>query len=697
MSKMAMLRQQSVPDQSREDLPLLLDVSARARRRQLSLTELFQAADDLKRLGHSREVPEIYKLWIAYNSDSSLVHFAYFNYAVALRELDDLAGAINALHACLRVDPSFGPAHINLGRAFEDIGQSAFALKQWRTLLDATAGITPERAAHRLMALQHIGRVSEHAELLQDAEVALRQAMELRPDRTEAGQHWIALRQRQCKWPVLEASEHVSVRQLLDAMSPMAFAVYADDPMFQLAKAYRYSKATGSNAALPPFQCRVKNKTGTGARLRIGYVSSDLRAHAVGFALSEVLELHDKKTIETFAYYCGEDKLEDLTQRRIRSAVDHWRDILRLTEQEAAERIAKDEIDILVDVNGYTKHARPRIFSFRPAPIIVNWCGYPGTMGSPYHHYVIADERIVPPSSERYYSEKVMRIQCNQPIDRKRVVERPLPTREQAGLPEDRFVYACFNGTQKLTPRCFARWLKIMQGVPASILWLLAGEDDTNQRLRALAAAGGVAPERILFAAKAPPPRHLARIGLADLFLDTLPYGAHSTAADALTMGLPVLTLAGKSFAARFCSSVVAAAGLDDLICASADEYVQRAIAFGRNPESLRYYRDRLARSRESSVLFDIPGLVRGLEACFWEMQSAGEQGRTPVPDLTNLDHYYEIGAELDLEGMESVSELEYEKLYRDKLAVRNMHQSLPTDQRFWRRELRRNADSDVR
>ena len=686
MSNTGTKRQQSVLDQNPEE-PLLLNLFARIRRRQLSLTELFQAAEDLKKLGQAEEIPGIYKLWIAYNSDNGLVQFAYFNYAVSLRELNDLPGAINALRGCLLIDPTFGPAHINLGRALEDIGQTASAIQQWRTLVDANAGITPDRAAHKLMALQHVGRVCEQAELLEDAESALRQAIELRPDKTEAGQHWIALRQRQCKWPVLAPSEHVSSRQLLDAMSPMGLAVYADDPMFQLAKAYRYNKSIVGNPETPPFQCSVRKKTGTRSRLRVGYVSSDLRAHAVGFALSEVLELHDKETIETVAYYCGENKTEDPIQRRIRSAVDHWRDIATISDKEAAERIVKDDIDILVDVNGYTKHARAKIFSFRPAPVIVNWCGYPGTMGSPHHQYMITDEHIVPPSSERYYSEKVLRIQCNQPIDRKRQIEQASPTREQAGLPENSFVYASFNGTQKLTANCFARWLRILEGVPASVLWLLTADDKTNQRLRDLAAASGIAPARILFAPKAPPPKHLARIALADLFLDTLPYGAHSTAADALTMGLPVLTLPGKTFASRFCGSVVAAAGLVDLVCAKAEEYVQRAMAFGRNPESLLYYRDLLKRSRQSSVLYDIPGLVRGLEKCFWEMQSAAEEGRTPTPDLANLDHYYEIGAELDLVNMELLGERQYEQLYQDKLAVRHLHQSIVADQRLWRRE----------
>jgi len=237
---------------------------------------------------------------------------------------------------------------------------------------------------------------------------------------------------------------------------------------------------------------------------------------------------------------------------------------------------------------------------------------------------------------------------------------------------------------QKLTARTFARWMTILGAVPNSVLWLLTGDEATNQRLRDAASERGVSAERILFAQKAAPPHHLARIGLADLFLDTTPYGAHSTAADALTMGLPILTLQGRSFASRFCSSVVAAAGLEDLICHTPEEYVQRAIAFGKDPQSLAGYREQLRLGRDSSVLRDIPALARRLEELFWQMQGECERGVTPQPDLTNLDVYYEIGAELDLEAIELLDERSYRSLYLERLVKWNAGAELPQDKRFW-------------
>ncbi len=689
MPKTATLTVQETAPQAQQDLPLLnspfLELAARIKLRAFPLGDLIQAAEGLKALGLPQQAADLYNMWIAYNDEDKFVHFACFNYAVALRELGDLPGSINALRACLHIDPSFGAAHVNLGRAFEDAGLIPDAVQKWRNYLEATAAITPERAQHRLMALQHLGRVYENSELLQESEAILRQAIELRPERTEAGQHWLALRQRQCKWPVLTPSDQVSQAQLIEAMSPMALAVFADDPMFQLAKAYRYGKSLVGKREEAPFQCEPRPKSGGRGRLRIGYLSSDLRAHAVGFALSEVLELHDKSRVETFGYYCGEPKSDCPVQIRIRAALDGWRDISAISDRAAAEAILRDEIDILVDVNGYTKHARTKIFSWRPAPVIVNWCGYPGTMGTPYHQYCITDARIAPPGSERYFSERVLRIPCNQPIDRKRAID-PSPTRAQAGLPEGAFVYACFNGMQKLTRAVFARWMRILAETPGSVLWLLTGTPDTNKRLQDAAAAASVAPERLLFAPKAGNSAHLARIALADLFLDTAPYGAHSTAADSLTVGLPILTVPGRSFASRFCASVVAAAGLDDLICANAEDYVQRAIAFGRNPQSLAAYRQRLTpQAREGSVLRDIPALVLGLEACFEQMQLEREQGLTPTPDLTNLDLYYEIGAALDLEAVDQLDDAAYERVYRDRLELLNKHHPIPRDNRFWR------------
>lgn len=671
----------TAPDPNAPLLQLLL----RARTQQLSLAELFQTAEVLSAAGQTAAAIELYKTWIAFNDANPLLHLAYFNYAVSLSKAGDVAATLHALRAAIRIEPLFGQAHINLGRTLEDCGLTGQAVQQWRTFVDATAEVNPDRISNRLLSLQHIGRVLEGAGHLEEAEAALWQAMELQPSRTEAAQHWISLRMHQCKWPVVVPSLHVTPRHFMDAMSAMSIACYADDPLFQMAKAHRYCRQTiGRPDDLGAFERKAaRQKTGTGERLRVGYVSSDLRQHAVGFALSEVLELHDKASVEIFAYYCGDPAPIDPTQARIRQAVDHWRDIAALSDIEAARKIAADRIDVLIDVNGYTKHARTKIFAYRPAPVIVNFCGYPGTMASPYHQYMIADDVIVPPENELYYTEKVLRIACNQPVDRKRTVSER-PPRAEAGLPDDAFVFASFNGMQKITAPCFARWMAILAATPGSVLWLLSGDESANERLRRLAEEAGVAKERLIFAGKAQNPDHLARIGLADLFLDTFPYGAHSTAADAITQGLPVLTIAGRSFASRFCASIVTAAGIPELVCGDPDDYVRMAIALAESPDRLAAVRESLAQQRETCALRDMPGLARRLEGLFWQMQGEAERGETPVPDLRNLDVYYEIGATLAARGIEFEDDAAYRARYREELIVLDDFAPLAPDARLW-------------
>lgn len=662
----------------------LVDILARARNQLMPLAELFQVAESFNITGERAKAAEIYKNWVAYNGANPLLHLAYFNYSVTLRQMGDLAGTIQALQACLKLDPKFGQAHINLGRALEDSGQLAPAIQQWKAYVESTSEVTPDRVNHRLMVLQHIGRVLENAGLLEDAETTLRQAMELRPDKHESGHHWTSIRQRQCKWPTLVPSENVTTKNLLESMSPLTLACFSDDPLFQLAKAYRYNKSLMGRPDQIAFPLRKPRlKTATGERLRIGYVSSDLRDHAVGFALSEVLELHDKKNVEIFAYYCGDNRTEDATMRRMKAVVDHWRDIATVGDQDAATMIVNDEIDILVDVNGYTKHARTKIFAYRPAPVIVNFCGYPGTMASPFHQYIIADNYIIPPEKEVYYTEKVLRIPCNQPVDRKRVIAAK-PTRAEAGLPEDVLVFASFNGMQKITEECFGRWMEILAGTPNSVLWLLAGPEDVNERLRQVAVQKGIAPERLIFAQKAGNPQHLARIGLADLFLDTFPYGAHSTAADALTMGLPIVTVPGNGFASRFCASIVTSAGIPEMIATDPADYVAKAIALGNDRKKLAAIRESLLAKKEKSVLRDMPAAVRRLEELYLQMQGECERGETPVPDLRNLDTYYEIGIDLLAEHTGWEDEQAYRARYLDKLAKCNTYAPLQQDSRLW-------------
>jgi predicted O-linked N-acetylglucosamine transferase (SPINDLY family) len=651
---------------------LFNDALNRAKNHQLSIADLIGCAGQFDSLGHKKLTADLYKTWIAHNSNDLLVHAAYFNYGVALAELGDRPGAIMALQECIRLKPEFQQSYVNLGRIFEDSGQSGEAVTQWLKLVQNLSAINGESVGHKLTALEQTARVLEAAQNDAPAEDALRQSLDINPHQPKVLQHWISLRQRQCKWPVLAEWERVSRRQLLAGISSLSLQCLADDPMFQLATAYQYGKKM---VGMPPPMQHTPAGRADRARLRIGYVSSDFREHAVGFAMTDVIEQHNRENVEIFAYYCGINRT-DATQQRIMQAADHWVDISSLDDDQAAAKISADGIDILLDLNGYTKDARSKIFARRPAPIAVNWFGFPGTMGTPYHHYIIADATIIPPEHEIHFSERVLRLPCYQPNDRKRVVAAQRPSRAEVGLPENAFVFCSLNGSQKTTPRTFRRWMMILGAVPDSVLWLLSATNETNERLRQAAAASGIAPERIVFAPKLPNPEHLARYPLADLFLDNSPYGAHTTAADALWMGVPIVTFTGRTFAARVCASVVRAAGLEELACPTPEAYVAKAIELAHNREKFAAIKSKLVEGRDICLLFDTPRFVVALEDLYRQMWSDFKRGALPAPDLRNLDIYHEVGLGLDLENIEALSNDAYVQLYKEKLT--EWHRSYP-------------------
>jgi predicted O-linked N-acetylglucosamine transferase (SPINDLY family) len=530
-----------------------------------------------------------------------------------------------------------------------------------------------------------MAQMLEGARRLSEAEDTLRQVAELTPWQRDVVQHWISLRQRQCQWPLLQPLAGHDRAALLRRIAPLSMACHADDPMMQLAVAHAH--VAKDHGAPDRFRVTADFAGRIGAvparRLRVGYLSSDLREHAIGSLMAGMFALHDRAAVEVFAYYCGVPQ-EDATKARIRASVEHWRDIAALDDDAAEALMLADGVDILVDVNGHTRSARTRLLARRPAPVIVNWLGYPGSMGSPFHHYIIADATIIPPDYERFYSERVARLACYQPNDRARPTgDDSAPTRAAHGLPEDATVFCSFNGTQKITPFVFARWMAILRGAPGSVLWLLKSCDEVEARLRAQAAAAGVAPERIVFAPIVGNRAHLARYALADLFLDTLPYGAHTTASDALWMGVPVLTVPGRSFAARVCASLVQAAGLPDFVCGSAEDYVARAIAFGRDRAALAPFRARLLETRDTALLFDTPRLVRDLEALFHGMWDDFANGRLAQPDLTNLDTYLDLGAAMDHDAVEASFDASLDDRWRIAVARRHAYAPLPPDRRF--------------
>ena len=653
--------------------------------RGVSVMELAGLVEKLKGKVPLAEIRSLYACWIEHHPADPMLYAVLFNYSVVLTDAGDLIQARECLERVLSLNPDFMPALINLGRIHERLGVTGLAVRFWASVVDKLSSVTGTAIIHKVTALNQAARVLEAANLDAAAEGMLFQSLDIDPSQREAAQHYLSLRQRQCKWPVLAPWERVNRRTLMFGMSPLSAAACTDDPLLHLALAANYNQTdVGIPATRVITSHRAARLGACDGRLRIGYLSSDLRGHAVGHLMAELFGLHNRSRVEVFAYYCGPNQLtDDPLHARFKATADHWIPVSQLDDAAAARRIEADGIHILVDVNGYTLEGRTKLVALRPAPVIVNWLGYPGTMGSPYHHYIIADDWIIPKEAEIYYSEKVLRLPCYQPNDRQRVIASTVPSRTEAGLPDEAMVYCCFNATHKITRFTFDRWISILNQVPDSVLWLLAPTEPTCQLLRNYAGERGIAPERLVFAKKLASPDHLARHRLADLFLDTLPYGAHTTASDALWMGLPVLTLSGRSFASRVCGSLVRAAGLPELVCVTAETYVERAVALGRERLALQPYRDRLKAERASRVLFDMPLLVRRLEQLYATMWRQCEAGTLPRPDLTNLDVYLEVGAAVDHEAIEVGAVEDYRRWWLTRLAERHAVRPIQPDRRL--------------
>ncbi|RAI43526.1 glycosyl transferase [Rhodoplanes roseus] len=642
--------------------------------------DLIRASETLKQSGQHRAAESLYAGWIQGNPEDPLLYAVLFNYSVLLTESGDLAQAGDCLRRAIALNPEFMPAYINVGRIHERTGAIGDAVTQWLAVTEKLAAITGTNISYKTTALNQAARALEAVNQDAAAEDVLRQSLDIDGHQREVAQHYVAARQRQCEWPVVAPWERVGRETLASGMSPLSAAAYTDDPLFLLGSAWHYNKTdVGTPAGVMTEWPRARDATGP---LRIGYVSSDLREHAVGHLMAEVFGLHDRTAVEVSAYYCGVPA-SDAMHEQFKASADRFVSISQMDDAAAARRIAEDGIQILVDVNGYTRDARTRLFAIRPAPVIVNWLGYPGTMASPYHHYVVADDFVVPPSHEIYYSEAVLRLPCYQPNNRKRVVSERVPTRAEAGLPDDATVFCSFNGTHKLTRFTFDRWLSILDGVPGSVLWLLSGHETVHERLKAHARRRGVAPERLVFAPKMANPDHMARYPLADLFLDSTPYGAHTTASDALWMGVPVLTYAGRAFASRVCGSLVRAAGVPDLVCTTAEAFVARGIALGRDRAALAAYRERIRAGRDTCTLFDTPRLVRELEGLYGQMWQAFQAGTLPRPDLANLDVCLELGLAVDHEATEVQTIADYHGWWAERLARRDAVRPIPPCDRF--------------
>ncbi|MGQ0701241.1 MAG: O-linked N-acetylglucosamine transferase, SPINDLY family protein [Panacagrimonas sp.] len=380
----------------------------------------------------------------------------------------------------------------------------------------------------------------------------------------------------------------------------------------------------------------VHESRAAGRRLRIGYLSCDFRNHATAHLMRGLFALHDRSRLEIFAYSYGPDDGSEY-RRSIERDCDRFVDIQKSNPEQAARRIHADGIDILLDLVGFAGNGRPEILALRPAPVQVNYLGFPATMGAGLADFILADAVIVPPADDPLYGERVIRLphsyQCT---DREQAIADPAPPRSAEDLPASGLVFCCFNAHYKFEPQIFALWMRVLSRVPDSVLWLLQPDRAARLavgRLRAAAAQHGVDPARLRFAPLRPKPLHLARSRYADLFLDTPMCNAHTTATDALWAGVPVLTCTGQTFATRVCASLLTAVGMPELIAGSPAAYEEMSVELALNPDRLCSVKSKLERKRLTTALFDNPRYVRHLEAAFESMRPCPRWQEPSAPD----------------------------------------------------------------
>jgi predicted O-linked N-acetylglucosamine transferase (SPINDLY family) len=543
---------------------------------------------------------------------------AYLNLADILGEQGRTDDAIALCQRAVAVNPRDANTHHYLGMALTDAGQLDKAAEAFRQAIALRPNFADAHA--------NLGNVLRRQRHYEKETAAYRQAVHLRPEFPAALNTLYHLRRQLCDWDGLAAQEAKvleAVRRQAKGITPFSVLSMASSHHDQLECARQWAAGIATQRApLRVFRPR--------SRLRLGYLSADFRNHPVACLMVELIERHDRDRFEVFGYSYGPDDGSAM-RHRLTDAFDHFTDISATSHADAAYRIRHDDIDILIDLTGYTQYARPQIAALRPAPIQVNFLGYPGTMGADFIDYLIADPFVVPMDQQAYFSERLVHLpSCYQPNDSRREIGEHTPSRAECGLPDQGLVFCCFNNSYKITPEMFALWMRLLARVPGSVLWLLEASATAQDNLRRAAARQGVDPSRLVFAPKRPLAEHLARHRLADLVLDTLPYNAHTTASDALWAGVPVLTCAGKTFASRVAGSLLHAVGLPDLVTTSLAEYETLALCLANDPAARAGLRDHLRRNHTNAPLFDIGRFTMDLEFAYSHMWDLRRQGRPP-------------------------------------------------------------------
>lgn len=581
---------------------------------------------------------------------------AYNNLGNAYKQKNMHEHAIQCYHKAIKLDPQFTNPWLNLGTILYAQGEFQQAISCCEHILS----LTPEDAgAHNnlgtiyyaqgniIQAIRHcrhavtlnpdfpeawysLGVALRSNSDIKGSNECYRRALSLKPDYVLANNLLLFQSLEICDWqnwqPRFQQLKNDLRSQPDIRIEPFTLLATPSTGDEQLICSRQRALITESTLASLRNQTDFTFNTRAHSRIRIGYLSADFHTHATAYLIAELLELHDRSRFEIYAYSYGPDENSPM-RKRLKAACDHFVDIASHTHLGAAQTIYQDEIDILIDLKGYTKGSRVEIMALRPAPIQVNWLGYPGTMGADFIDYIIADNFIIPVETEHLYSEKVIRLpDCYQINDRKRAVSSVTPSRQACGLPESGVVFCSFNQSYKILPDMFEVWMRILNQVPGSVLWLLETNQWAAENLKQEAQKRGIEATRLIFSPKLPLAEHLARYRLVDLCLDTYPVTSHTTASDALWVGCPLVTCVSDTFVSRVAGSLLHTVGLPELVTASFTDYEKRVLELINHPEMLKIIQEKLHIARDNSPLFDSTRFTHNLEAAFttiWQKQCA--------------------------------------------------------------------------
>ncbi len=565
-----------------------------------------------------KEAIESFDLAIRSNPEFASAHYNRGNTLLRIRKL---SAAIASYDKAIGLKPDYHQAFDNRGIAFKETAQHAKAMADH----DQAIRIKPDYVE------AHYNRALALTELkdLESAAVSFQKALSL-----DAGYPFLAGAQlhnvmQLCDWQGLREglqSLQGHVRQSRPVTTPFVVTGLLDDPALhrEVAQIYIQTRFPQSDV-LGPIPARTPSQ-----KIRIGYYSADFRNHAIAYLIAEMLEKHDKDVFEIYAFKLNPGP-PDETSQRLFAAVTQVIHLSDKSDRSAAQLSRALNIDIAIDLGGHTVDSRTGVFAHRCAPVQVNYLGFPGTLGAPYYDYILADATVIPEDQRQHYVEKVVYLpHCYQPNDSQRKISQRIFSRSEVGLPEQVFVFCCFNNGYKILPATFDGWMRILQAVEGSVLWLLDHNPVATRNLQREAQTRGIDANRLIFAARMPLADHLARHRLADLFIDTLPYNAHTTASDALWAGLPVLTCMGTSFAARVAASLLRTMDLPELITHTQSAFEARAIELAKDPSALGAIKSKVLAHRETSPLFDAQLFTHHIEAAYRNMQSRQQAGSPP-------------------------------------------------------------------